>query len=341
MPLPNEESSTSDDDYISSTVADISESLFSKSSTADDGLGNGETVNEEVVEPVAKVEVKPEPVTPAPVDPAVVPGQNSVGRPLPKSWRKDMAPHWEKADPAIHEYVYNREAQVMRGLQEYQAGYQQWDNLIKPFAPIFQQNPDVQPVALMQGLMNTHLQFLNPSLPQAKKAEMLRGIAQEYGIDLGPAPAPGEIDPRFGSLEQRILAAEQRASKAEQLAQQQAQNAYNAGVAEQAKVVEAFAKDPKNEYFTEVGNDIFRFIQTGAATDLQSAYELACYANPAVRAKIQAKQLVVTPPPVPPRGEKGRFVNLEGGEAPLPRTRKGSIDSTIDSIVNSHYSGKH
>ena len=332
MPGENEYS----DDFASDIASEIGSELFSKASPVDDGLGNGETVNEEVAAPlVAAPVVKTEPTKSSVEAPpaAIVPGVNSVSKPLPKSWKKDMAPLWEKADPALHEYVYSREADVMRGIQGYQQNAQQWQSLIQPFAPIFQQNSDVNPVQLMQGLMNTHLQLLNPSMSPEKKLAMAKSILSDYGIDFGETGMQS-ADPRILDLQTR-LDNQERQNRARE------QAAYQSGVDEQAKVVETFASDPKNKYFTEVGNDIFRFIQTGAANDLQSAYDLACYANPAVRAKMLADQQVITPPVVPAnRAKNGQFVNVEGIE-PVPRTRKGSIDSTIDGIISAAYAKSH
>jgi len=255
----------------------------------------------------------------------VIPGQNSVGKALPKSWKKDMAPHWEKLPAEVHDYVYAREADVMRGIQQYQQGYQSWDTLIKPFAPLLQEHPDVNPIQLMQGLMNTHLQLLDPATPAAKKSELARNILESYGLTLDgsqPNQEVAELRSQLRSLQQNFQSREQQVKDAE----------LNKLVAE----IDAFAKDPKNEYFNEVGDDIQRFIQTGAALDIRSAYDLAIWANPGVRAKMLAKQQV-TPPPTPPRKTNGQFVNLEATETST-KPRKGSIDSTIDSIVAKHYS---
>lgn len=328
MPGDNEYS----DDFAADVASDIGSELFSKSlpNPVPEVLSEESETSSEIVA-AEKPPVTEKPAVEPPT-PAVVPGVNSVIKPLPKSWKKDMAPLWEKADPALHEYVYAREADVMRGIQSYQQSAQQWSTLIQPFAPIFQQNPDVQPVQLMQGLMNTHLQLLNPSMSPEKKLAMAKSILADYGIDLGETSIQA-ADPRILDLQNR-LEAQERQNKAREAA------AYQAGVDEQTKHVETFANDPKNKYFNEVGNDIFRFIQTGAAADLQSAYDLACYANPAVRAKMLAEQQVITPPVVTaPRAKNGQFVNVEGIE-PVPRTRKGSIDSTIDGIIAASFA-KH
>ena len=327
------------DDFASSVANDIGGSLFSPSSVLEPAKTLNEPETLDLSEP-ASVEAVEKPEAKTPAEPAValdhpniVPGQNSESKPMPKSWRKEMEPHWSKLPPEVHEYVHTREAQVMRGIQQYQEGANSWNSLIQPYAPIFQSQPDVQPVALMQSLMNTHLQLLNPSAPPEKKQAIMARMLSDYGITLENF-SPPTVDPRISQLEQQI---HQLVSH-----QQQTQRAaYESGVSEQTRQVEAFAQDPKNQYFPEVANDILRFIQTGAATDLASAYELACYANPAVRAKMLAPQASQANPGSAPRAKNGQFVNLDGSEVPNARPRAKSIDATIDGIVSSHFKSTH
>jgi len=337
MPSPADLETTYPDDFASSVAGDIGSELFPSSES---------TLPEEIVAPAAAApapEAAPKPeAAPGTTPPAgeITPGVNSVLKPLPKSWKKDMAPLWEKADPALHEYVYAREADVMRGFQMYAAGHQQWDTLVKPFAPIFQQHPDVNPVQIMQGLMNTHLQLLNPNMPLEQKRQMAVDIFREYGIDVSGAPA--SPDAAYSALEARLAKAEAAAFAVQRESQQRAEQAYREGVSQQQKTVEAFAKNPANKYFDAVGNDILRLIQSGAATDLQSAYDIAIYANPTVRAKVLAEQQATAPAGKPRNPASGQFVNVVADEAPPPRQRKGSISDTIDAVVNAHYgNSKH
>lgn len=274
-------------------------------------------------------ELPPELGKTAPVAP-----ENTLGitpaqiKSLPKSWKKEMEPLWAKADPALHDYVYNREADVMRGLQQYQEGYQTWQKLMQPYVGVFQQHPNVQPVAVMQALMNTHLQLL--SAEPAKKVEIAKRILSEYGIDLsgeGQTPAV-QRDPAVYEIQRELAQL-----KDERLKEQK--RIYDEGVAAQLTIVQAFAKDPKNVHFSAVENDIFRFLQTGAATDLAAAYELACYANPAIRAKIIAEQSAPSATP----SAAAKFPNLDENSTGKPRRqRAATMDDTINAIVQKHYS---
>lgn len=329
--MPSEEFS---DTFATDTVKDIAADLF--------GISKPETVesSSEIPQPALsppKEEVQLETKVEPAINPAVVPGQNSVAKPLPKSWKKDMAPEWEKLPPAVHDYVYAREADVMRGIQQYQTGHNQWDALVKPFAPVLSQHPDVDPVPLLQGLMNSHLTLMNPSVPNEKKVEFVNKLLRDYGIQLpapdGSTPPPDAAMAEIRSLRQELLSLKSGLDKRQQ-------SEYQAGLSDNVRKVEAFFADPANEFADELGTDIHRFIQTGAATDLASAYEMACWANPAVRAKMIAKQQS-SPPAAKPRKTNGQFINVEGSPDPTAiRNRKGSIDDTINAVVASHYS-KH
>lgn len=327
-----------DDFDVADAVKNITDDIFSRPEPSP------EVIEDPAAEgaPVVAGPDKPPPVSPAttkapPVQPqpsGIVPGQNSVPKALPKAWKKDMAPHWESLTPEVKDYVYAREADVMRGIQEYQGRASLWDKLVQPFVPVLQQHPDVNPVQLMQGLMNTHLHFLDPSVAPEQKVAYAKRVLSEYGLTLDPSIGGAQPDPQ---IVQELLALRQEIGTLRSGYNQSQQQAWDAGVADRLREVNTFAADTKNEFFQEVGADIMRFLQTGAATTLADAYDLACYANPAVRARILAKQQV-TAPAGNPRGPNGKFVNLDGQVTPPARVKKpGSIADTIDSIVASHY----
>lgn len=333
MPNPSAPQSEDADDFsygegfAASVASDIGDSLFTKPEPAAKVSATVDTPSE-IPEPTAKPVLVGDAETS--VHPNIVPGQNSEAKPMPKSWKKDMEAHWSKLPPEVHEYVHTREAQVMRGIQQYQEGAQSWNTLIQPYAPIFQSQPDVRPVDLMQGLMNTHLQLLNPSAPMEKKQAIIQRLMSDYGISLDGS-APPQANAEIQELRQTV---QQLLRENERTREQ----TFAAGVAEQERAIEAFAADPKNSFFPEVANDILRFIKTGVATDLASAYDMACWVNPAVRAKRMAQQAASSAPPAPtPRAKNGQYVPLDSSVPPPPRTRATTMDATIDGIVSKHF----
>lgn len=251
------------------------------------------------------------------------------GKPLPKAWKKDMQPHWEKLDPSIHDYVYEREANVMRGLQQYQQGHERWNELISPFKPLIEAHPDLNHVQLLQNLMHNHLGLLQGSPEQ--KLGMVKKFLDSYGIPLS-ALTGQEAPP----ADQRVQALEKQLQTMQQQFAQTQRQQQEALVSENLKVVENFFSDPKNEFAEDVGDDIAHLLKTGAAKDLPSAYEMACWSNPVVREKMLAKQREAEskgqPNGKPP-------VNIEESGAARTRSAKPKTwQEDVDATVAKHYS---
>lgn len=317
------------EDFAASVASSIGDSLFG-STEPEAKPASEKPATQPVLEATENPEVPETPAAAATEHPNVVPGQNSEAKPMPRSWKKDMEAHWSKLPPEVHEYVHTREAQVMRGIQQYQESAQAWQNLIQPYAPIFEANPEVQPAALLQGLMNTHLQLLNPSAPMEKKQAIVQRLLADYGVTLDGS-APPQANAEIAELRQTV----QQLLRENQRAQEQT---FAQGVAEQEKAIAAFAADPKNAFFNEVATDILRFLKTGVAADLATAYEMACWVNPAVRAKRMAQQAAPSAPaPAPRRAANGQFVHLDLDNPPPVRTRPVSMDATIEGIVSKHF----
>jgi hypothetical protein len=229
----------------------------------------------------------------------------------------------------------------MRGLQQYQTGHDAWSETIKPFGGIFQQNPNVNPVSLFQGLMNTHLQLLNPSASPQSKAQMAQRILSDYGIKL-EGLAPFTPSQEAQQLQQEIQNLRSALNNVQSSQQAREKAEYDAGVQGELTKIETFANDPANKYFNEVGTDILRFIKQGVANDIASAYDMACWANPVIREKLLADQRAKNTVTSQHRGPNGKFINLESDASVTPRKAKPkNIDATIDSIIASHYPKSH
>lgn len=331
--MPPENDDFSDDSNslegidIAAISADIGDSLGPKAEA-----GENPTPEAPVIQPAAAPAVPEKPTA------EIVEGVNSQAPALalPKAWKKDMAPHWEKLPPEVHAYVHAREADVMRGIQGYQQAAQSWQNLIQPFAPVFQQHPNVNPGQVMQGLMQTHLRLLDPKTPAAEKTAFARQIFESYGIAL-EAGDPGAENP----LQARLDAVQSRLDELVNERNTEKRSAYDQSVQAELSAITEFAKDPKNPYFDEVADNILHFVKTGAANSLAQAYELACYANPTVRGKLLASQQAApAPSPKPPAGKP--FVNLDATTPAKARTRtSGTMDDTINAIAHAAFAKTH
>ena len=265
----------------------------------------------------------------APPAPGPTPGLTAAqARALPKAWKKEMEAHWGKLPPEVHEYVYEREANVQRGIQQYQQGYSSWQKLLEPYAPIFQANPNIDPVTVLQTVMNQHLQLARGT-PEQKRA-LAQQLLQAYGVDMGGEQTPPpQVDPRVAQLEGRLRQMESLWQSAQAAMQQ---DTYQKNL----QSVEAFSTDPKNAHWEEVVDDVYALLKTGAASTLPDAYELACLKNPAVRAKVIAAQAALLPNAVNPPQVK--FPNINGASTGLVKGRKLTMDETIDAIAAKHSS---
>lgn len=248
---------------------------------------------------------------------------------MPKAWKKEKEPLWAKLDREAQEYVNARESDVLKGFEQYSSSHKQWNELVSPFQDVLKQYPDVNPVQVMQTLMRNHLAIVRAAPEQ--KAQLAQILLKSYGIELPGADTgtqnPGQEDPRIHALQQEL----QGMRSALQSFQQQQ---FASAEKEALKHVQAFAQDPKNKYFEKVAPQVVHFLKTGAAEDLASAYELAIYANPEVRAMILADQQSAqtqnpnNPKPVP---------NVQGNGEGTPRAKTPKTwQETVDAIASKH-----
>lgn len=247
---------------------------------------------------------------------------------MPKAWKKEMEAHWAKLDPEVRKYVNSREADVSRGIQMYQQGHSSWQRLLTPYQKIFESYPNLDPVQLLQGVMNQHLQLAQgtPEQKRAIAAQMLKSYGLEFPSE-AQTPSEGSIDshPAFQALQNRLAQVEALWTAAQNAAQQQS---YTKNLSE----VEAFSSDPKNSHWPDVVEDVLLLIKKGAASTLPEAYELACLRNPAVKAKMLAESA-----PQPPAPAKAASLPNINGSTVAPRARKMSMEDTIGAVVAKHY----
>ena len=95
---------------VENAAADIASDL---------GFGSEESTYEE---PAPEVEAAPEPEPVEQADPYVEP---------PKSWKKEYHEIWKQVPASAREIYYNREKQMLDGLEQYKSGHE-FGNKLKP-----------------------------------------------------------------------------------------------------------------------------------------------------------------------------------------------------------------
>ena len=198
----------------------------------------------------------------------------------PSSWSKEQHDNWQKIPKEAQEYVELREKQMLDGIEQYKQGHHQaleMQRVIEPFRGSLQKH-GISETQAIQNLFTHHI-ALTEGTTEARQAAFV-ALGQNLGI------IPNEGQP---PIDQRTQELQQRLERIERQEQQRAQQAQAQSYSKIEQEVNAFAADPKNEYFDEVADDVVTLLKTGI--DLQSAYEKAVWANPITRAKELSKSV--------------------------------------------------
>jgi hypothetical protein len=210
----------------------------------------------------------------------------------PKTWRPEATTDWDKLPENVRAEIYKREEDVFQGIAQYKEGADfGWkvNGLFKPFEQVMAA-AGITPMQILPGLVQAHGTLALGS--EEQKLGLFEQLIKDYAIPVpkllakltGGALADTDpfVDPAVAALREELGAVKSRLS-----AQDQA--AFEARQAENSAKVAAFANDPKNIYFAELADDIALLLERKIASDLGAAYEKALWANPAVRAKEQAR----------------------------------------------------
>jgi hypothetical protein len=244
----------------------------------------------ETVEPVAKpTETKVEPADAAPektetkeATPAE-PSNESKAK-APQSWSAAEKAHWDKIPPEVQAVIARREEEAHRGIttlgQDAALGKKLKD-VINPYLPMIRAEGGDEAGAVRDLLQTAYI--LRTASPE-QKIGVFRHLAGQFGVDLAVA-AQGvpQVDPQLQSLQRELAQLKGHLTSAEQQQHQQIQGQAQA-------MIEAFAADPKNEFYEQVKPLMAHLLVAGQAKDMQEAYDMACHANPDVRSTILTRQ---------------------------------------------------
>ena len=247
---------------------------------------SAEVPAEEPVEAAPETETPVE--TPAVEEPPVA--DPTIEKP-PSSWKKEVQAKWAATDPEVRREILRRETDFHKGLETYKgwAGVGQTLHAeIQPYEALIR-SANTTPQAIIKDVFNTIYQ-LKTGGPDQKAAVMLN-ILNEYGVDLAAVQAASEkvaeglplVNPEVEELKQRL-------NKYEQQQQEKEQAALREQFAEVVSEAEAFKKASGHEHYEAVKLEMAAFIESGVCSTLQEAYDKAIWANPQVRAKLEAER---------------------------------------------------
>lgn len=240
----------------------------------------------EVTPPVGDPNVlKPavaDPNKPAVVDPnkpAVVdPNKPAVPQELnaPKSWRPTVREKWKGLPREVQEEILRREGDNLRLIGTVGSKIKFADDVgqhIQPFAERLQSN-GATPQEFIGDVFQTIRNLVSPD--QQLRAETIANVIQAYGVDLKALDA---VLARRLQQPPEVRQYQTVAMQAQRQVQRYQSQVQSGNEARAQADLEAFATDPKNEFFNDVRHTMADLIDAGHAKTLEEAYQSAIWAN--------------------------------------------------------------
>lgn len=263
----------------------------------------------------------------------------------PTTWTAEAKANYKDLPPWAKKEVHKREEDVIRGisnLKEQSQFGQRMQQVVTPYMAMLNQK-GVPAENAVQAMLNT-LYTLETATP-AKKAELIRDLATRYNADMGLISKPE--DPQQMQVRQYIAPLEQRIQQLQQVINGQQTSAREQQLSEATKAVETFAMTTdekgalKYPYFENVSEMMASFVESGRATTLEQAYDIAVWADPSTRALLQSEQTKVqqaqSAAKAKEKADKARNANKlnldkRGAQESSQRKPTGSIDDTLNEV---------
>jgi len=334
-----ESTETQQTEDLSSALEDISSELFGQ---GDEG-GDKESDAAEG-EQVEQAQTADSPATaaaePAPRETVAENSEEVQETGAPKTWTKEALAEWATLPPRAQQEILKREEDYFRGISQYKTAAevgQRYDSVVEPYRPILAAE-NIDPVQLFQSFAANHY-LLSRGTPE-QKTQLVSQLIQGYGIDFNAlaeyigSQGLDQIDPQITALRQE-LAAVKNTLTGQQTQQQQATEA------RLLQEVEAFAADPAHPYFNDLIDDISQLMKAGLATDLQTAYDKAVFANPTTREKAIAALTAANPIQAAEATLKDKIAKATAADVTTSQTQRngtvpvGSMDDTLTATLAS------
>ena len=200
-----------------------------------------------------------------------------VWRRPPASWKKDYHEVWQKADPKMQEYAWQREEQMRAGVEPLLSKAQFADAMQEAISPYMQtiQGLGLSPDKAVAALMDADHKLRN-SDPQTKLV-YFQQLAQSYGINLGAMQGqqgqmPQQtVDPTVYALQNEL-----NKVRGEVMGWKQQQEMME----NQNLLNEINQFSLKADHFEDVRPAMIQLLQSGMAQTLDEAYEKAIRLDP-------------------------------------------------------------
>lgn len=205
------------------------------------------------------------------------------GLEAPQGWSAAMKAKFSGLEPDVQAEIIRRENDFHKMVTKHDGELRlgkELQSVINPYMAIIQAEGGT-PATAVQSLLNTAYVLRTGSPTQ--KAQLLQQIASDYGIDMGMQPQHGQQEHNplqyIQQLQSEINNLKGQLSP-ERLTQQ-LQEIKNDDMVRTE--IQAFAANPANQHFEKVKSMMAYMLDNGVVSNLQEAYDAACYANPEIR----------------------------------------------------------
>jgi hypothetical protein len=266
----------------------------------------GKTAEADPAAPVAQDQAAVDPAKPADPAAAVDPQAQADARAAavpPATWSAGAKAIYASLPEIARKEIAKRETDYARGIQQYAEKAKVADSFMREAQPYeaMLRAEGSNPVAALSAFLQ-QAYTLRSATPQ-ERGRLIMETAQKFGADLSPylgqqAEQPGgqtQDLSQVQALVQQLVAPHLRkiqqwensqATAQQHQEQQMEQEIYSQITAFQSATNEDGS--PKHLYFENVRPLMSAFFANGQAKDLEQAYDMACFANPEVRAALQA-----------------------------------------------------
>jgi hypothetical protein len=124
----------------------------------------------------------------------------------------------------------------------------------------------------------------------AQKADLIQKAIDTYGIQLASQDPSDDWDFESNTQDPKMEQLTNQVNQLTNILNGQQQDKQNSQQASADKTIQEFRNDPNHKYFDEVNPLMQGILQSGQASNLEEAYEMATMAHPKVRTSVLAAQ---------------------------------------------------
>jgi len=237
------------------------------------------------------------------VDPQAQADARAAAAP-PATWSAGAKAIYASLPEVARKEIAKRETDYARGIQQHAEAAKGYQTMMAEFQPYeaMIRGEGGTPQGAIRDLLQTAYR-LRTGTPQSK-GQLVMQIAQQFGADLtqfqgqaGEQPEAQQNMPQLQQMVQQLVAPhlqriqswEQQQTQAQQQQEQQMEHEIQGQIAAFQSATNEDGS-PKHLYFENVRPLMSAFFANGQAKDLEQAYDMACFANPEVRAALIADQ---------------------------------------------------